>query len=333
MLATMAACAARADVGGSDDLQASIASERADVLAHDRSREPSAWARAEIRLAGGLTSLGSRGDESALREAAAALRSAMEVFTADSDPEAWMQVQGSLGYVLSQIGQRGDDQALRDAVAADRAWLPVYGPQPRATPLPRHINWLLAEIRLADALFELGQRGDDASLSEALKIYRAVADEDVQQTGLGASSTRGRLLLIEGERGDPRALHEAVRAFHAEIHDWPERSYHLAESLQLLGDALHALGKQGDAKARRDAVVAYNAALELVPRDRDPRLWGEFEYHLADALLDLGDHGDGASLTDAVAAYHSALEVLPPDQTDTARATAGLARATAALAH
>ena len=95
---------------------------------HTRDRDAGRWAADESALGSALTLLGARGDEQAPRDAAAALRSALEVNTRDRSPYDWASDQVRLGNALSLIGERGDRQALEEAVAAYRSALEVWTP-------------------------------------------------------------------------------------------------------------------------------------------------------------------------------------------------------------
>ncbi len=123
-----------------------------------------------------LQELGSRGDLAADRQAVAAIRSALEVWTREQDRNDWALAENNLGYAPPECSEpRGNDpNALNDAVAAETAAVEVET-RDRAPAL-----WAAAQVNLGRALAELGQRGDRQALAksvtafeQALEVYSA----------------------------------------------------------------------------------------------------------------------------------------------------------------
>ena len=90
-----------------------------------------------------------------------------------------------------------------------------------------------------------------------------------------------------------------------------------------MGTALAALAKQeGDRKRLKEAIVAYNVALEQYTRDRDALPWAVTQLSLCNALLKLGDQeGDVKHIKEAIAACNAALEEYVREEMSLGQAT------------
>ena len=89
----------------------------------------------------------------------------------------------------------------------------------------------------------------------------------------------------------------------------PERRAHLQRSL---GSALLTLGElESDAEYLKQAIAAYRAALQELPREHVPLDWAGTQNNLGNALGILGElESDAEHLEQAVAAYRAALQEL-----------------------
>ena len=154
---------------GDDELLSQVASDRAYLAQQSREQNPSGWARAQVRPSASLFATGMRGDDAALRDAVAAARSALEVWTRDSEPQEWSALQLNLGTLAGQVLagaiRRPGGTLSRRSVCRSR-FLPLPG-------VAGHYRVAIKQGELADALFLLGSRGDSGAQSDAIAAYRA----------------------------------------------------------------------------------------------------------------------------------------------------------------
>jgi tetratricopeptide (TPR) repeat protein len=129
----------------------------------------------QYNLANALSELGTRSDgeegRKLLAEAAAAYRSALEVYTKANLPQRRAMTQYNLGNALRELGTRSGGEEgrklLAEAVAACRSALEVY----TKADLPQ--DWAQTQIALGDALEALGNQ---LKGEEALKRKREVVE-------------------------------------------------------------------------------------------------------------------------------------------------------------
>ena len=123
---------------------------------------------------------------------------------------------------------------------------------------------------------------------------------------LPETETRGRVL----EKGLRDATEKLATLLKKPGAIGPERRAHLQLSL---GSALLTLGElESDAEYLKQAIAAYRAALQELPREHVPLDWAGTQNNLGNALGILGElESDAEHLEQAVAAYRAALQELP----------------------
>lgn len=172
-------------------------------------------------------------------------------------------------------------------------------------------------MQQAEALYERGRLFNEPQpLSEALTVYRALAlplvpRERAQSDWTTTQNNLGNVLSLLGERGDERALVDAIAAFKSalEVGTREAAPAAWARTQQNLGVALSILGERGAEQALRDAVSAYQSALEIRTRELNPEDWAQVQNNLGNVFQVLGERGDYQALQNAVVTYRSALEV------------------------
>ena len=114
-----------------------------------------------------------KGDNTALREAVAAYRVALEETIRERVPLEWALIQNNLGTALWTLGARESGTArLKDAVGAYRAALEERTRE--RVPL----NWAQTQNNLGTALWTLAEReSGTARLEEAVRAFRAALEE------------------------------------------------------------------------------------------------------------------------------------------------------------
>jgi len=265
-------------------------------------------------MAVSLTTLGARGDDTALAEAVTTYREALKERTRDRVPLSWAMTQNNLGNALATLGKRGDDTALAEAVTAYREALKEYTRD--RVPL----EWAATQNNLGAALATLGKRGDDTALAEAVTAYReALKERTRDRVPLSWAMTQnnlGNALRTLGARGDDTALAEAVTAYREALKERTRDRVPLSWAMTQnnLGNALWTLGARGDDTALADAVTAYREALKERTRDRLPLDWAMTQNNLGAALATLGKRGDDTALAEAVTAYREALKEYTRDR-------------------
>jgi tetratricopeptide (TPR) repeat protein len=253
------------------------------------------------------------GDNSALLEAIAIHRSALDLVPQEHAPLDWAAMQDGLGNALAVLGEREADSArLEQAVAAYHAALTER--TRRRVPL----DWATTQTHLGTALAMLGRReSGTARLKEAVAAYRAALKESSRtraprdwattQNNLGTALS----VLGERERGTAR-LKEAVAVYHAVLKEWTlERvPFDWALTQSSLGNTLRMIGeREGGASRLEEAVAAFHAALKVWTRERAPLDWAMTQNNLGGALVRLSERESGTErLTDAIAALRAALK-------------------------
>ena len=161
---------------------------------------------------------------------------------------------------------------------------------------------LLAKALLEIALDRAGPEDEpDAILGELANATRRLGERSTSPELL----IEAVALLQQHEKMVPRILLAK---------DWAATQYTLGVALQTLGD--RQSGK--DAIARlKEAVTAYQNALEVYTQDSAPMDWAATQYTLGIALETLGARQSGkegvAPLEEAISAYQNALEVWTKD--------------------
>ena len=305
----------------------------ADCVARIDPKFADVRASALVEQGNALQELGGKGEsaESAAsyRDAVAAFRSALEVYTRATLPQDWAATQNNLGIALSGQAARTSGQAgvnlLIQAVIAYRRALEVHT---RAT-LPQ--KWATTQSNLGAALSGQAGRASGQSavflLAQAVAAYRSVLEVRTRatlpqdwartQNNLGAAltdqagHTSGQAavdLLAQAVAAFRSALEVCTRATFPQ--DWAKIQNNLGVALR--DQAGRARG-QAAADLLAQAVAAYRSALEVNTRATLPQNWAKAQNNLGNALRDQAGRTTGQAALDllaqAVAAYRSALEV------------------------
>jgi hypothetical protein len=179
------------------------------LAAENLAREvmPQDWAAARIRLGKTLYRLDiATGDTEMLREALAALQSALQVYSRTETPQKWAEIMHDVAQVLQVYGdQLRNPDVLRRAIETCNQVLRIVNRQ--STPLA----WATARNTLGSALFLLDKHTDGvahleeagAALSEALEVFCAagakapaqVAARNLAHVRKLAEDRRGRQIV------------------------------------------------------------------------------------------------------------------------------------------
>jgi CheY-like chemotaxis protein len=166
----------------------------------------------------------------------------------------------------------------------------------------------------AEAAYELGRRHRTDLLRQAVRDWSAVLrrlSEGTPEWAL-AKVRHGDALATLGERGDERAVRDAIRAYEDALVVRTRQANPLewAATRNNQGLALLALGEWGDHQALEAALMAFADALEVSTRDAAPIEWAVAQCNRANALQILGrTRGDAVRLEQAVLAYEEALQI------------------------
>jgi tetratricopeptide (TPR) repeat protein len=190
--------------------------------------------------------------------------------------------------------------ALRDNPAADHQ--PVAAgfaaPDQQAS-----IRAVLGQIELVTAAY-----------AEAAEHFRAAAALEFEndQRRRGYAQAAANALYAQGmEKNDNEALRWAIRLYRQLIADTPrmERPDEWAALQDDLGNALLRLAaREKDAALFAETAGAFEAALQVRTKERDPKLWAATQWHLAMALFRQGLIESGTGLFEkSVTAYEAAL--------------------------
>jgi len=264
------------------------------------------WADAQNNLGATLSALGALGEQAAARDAIAAFRAALEVYTRESSPTKWALVQSNLAGALMVLGALGDERAARDAVAALRAALEVR------TRAASAADWAVAQNNLGIALGLLGAAGDRQARRDSIAAFRAALEVHAHAAPELRTSTQNGLAMAllsraEAER-DLSLVHEAIDLLRANLSLYTRgREMSWAQTQTTLGVALSMLGARGDGAAQRDAVAAFRAALEVYTLAETPYPWASTQFGLALTLSESARRGDRSHLQAALSAARSAL--------------------------
>ena len=267
---------------GDDERKAqleTVALRRSVLDVYTRSAFPEDWAQAKLNLAGALLTQGNRFSKWVERgpvftEAAAACRSALEVYTRDAWPLKWanaqLQLAGSLGG-LAVTASDGEKVSLRrEEVAARRLALSVYTREEFAQ------RWAMEQVNLGRALLNLANTVEEAE---------------------------GHALATEGFAAVRSALAVQTRA---ELpFEWAETQMDVAALL-----ATRAEKVSDPARGRelyRQAVAARELAAEVYTRAVRPRKWvANISQlgHLMGELAGLSEGDEALKLIDRRIAYY-----------------------------
>lgn len=171
----------------------------------------------------------------------------------------------------------------------------------------------------AEAAYDLGRRRRPDLLRQAVRDWSAVLrrlDEGTPEWAL-AKVRLGDALATMGERGDVRAVRDAIRAYEDALAVRTRASNPLewAATRNNQGLALLTLGEWGDHQALEASLVAFGDALEVSTRDAAPIEWAAAQCNRANAMQILGrSRGDASRLEQAVRGYDEALSVHTRDQ-------------------
>jgi tetratricopeptide (TPR) repeat protein len=263
--------------GHGDSLIGAIKSYDRALDAVSRAETPFAWAETQFHRADALLASGVNDNEpSRVEEAVGSYQLALEEWTHDAAPFEWARTQNNLGDALQRLAEMEDGvERLRPAAEAYRAALRAW--TRRTAP----DLFALAQGNLGDALAVMGARiGDEAMLREAICAYRAALSE------LRRDLAPQEWARMQNNLGNaPEALSEQA---------FCERKY--------------------DRDQLRQAVEAFQSALEGQTPEASPAEFAATNVNLGDALLALGE-GEAAEnpayghdlLSRAAAAYRAAL--------------------------
>ena len=303
-------------------------------------RRPEHRAALYVALGDALSALGTRKPGTdRLKQAAAAYRSALIVYTRQHTPLEWAKVQHSLGRALKDLAKRETGaERFEQAVAAHRAALEVF----TRDRLPE--QWGRSLNDLGVALVALGTlETGTARLKEAVSSYRTALKERTRERApLDWARTQNNLgvaLATIGEReSNAGRLEEAISAYRSALEersreqkplDWAMTQNNLANALV----RLYRL--QGGSERLDEGIVTYWAALEERTRNRVPLQWAQTQGNLGGALVDRGKRDNSTGdLNDAVGVFRAVLKEHIRDRLplDWAKAQIGLGASLRALA-
>lgn len=176
-----------------------------------------------------------------------------------------------------------------------------------------HEDQIETAEKLAARAEASGDRGDlmeQAVFLGAAAAAAAPVDADIQQTYLFGCA---RVLVRLGAgKPDVGALREAVHIYRRQLMPISSRAevpVDWSTVQRELGKALGHIGYEEDSVAElKEAVIAFEKALQVVRREAMPQRWASIQNELGDAYRTLADIGGGCE-REAQAAYDAALEV------------------------
>jgi uncharacterized caspase-like protein len=253
------------------------------------------------------------GDNQALVDAIAVLRSTLALAPRESQPDDWAVTHYVLGRALWKLGERQTSvKQLEEAVIAFETAL-LEQTRDRA---PQH--WAKNLHGLAGVLSELGRRDSDptrleqavVSLRLALEVFTR---ENTPFEWAGTQNNLGFTLNELGNReNSTERLEEAVAAFREALKEYPRERLPLdwASTQNNLGIALSRIGRREKDSARlEEAISAHREALKEQSRERVPLEWASTQHNLGTALGILAEReGNVERFKEAVLAFGEALK-------------------------
>jgi tetratricopeptide (TPR) repeat protein len=199
-------------------MEEAVAAFRAALEVFTRELSDALWVETQGDLAMALYQLGTRESEtgcsekaiaaSHVKEAIAAFRETLKVYSRESSPDMWATTQLVIGGALYDLNDVEADAAhLEEAVAA-------YGEAEKEVTREREpFTWARIQKSRGDTLFKLGeQRGGTTRLEEAVLAYReALKEYTHERAPRDWASTEISLcsaLLSIADRGQDQALAE-----------------------------------------------------------------------------------------------------------------------------
>lgn len=207
--------------------------------------------------------------------------------------------------------QFGEPAPLREAVRIYRDLALPLVPRSSAPAF-----WAATQNNLGQALWTLGQKGDDQALRDAITAFRMALEVHTRASAPAfwaqTQNNLGAALLTLDQKGDDQALREAITAFRMalEVHTRAAAPADWALTQNNLGIAFRILGERGDDQKLREAIAAFRAVLEVRTRASAPYDWAATQGDLGNALSVLGERGDNQAMREAVGAYRASLDVL-----------------------
>lgn len=209
-----------------------------------------------------------RGDDTALRDAVARYRAALDVYNREEAPIDWAIVQRNLGLCRQALAERDSDtEHLQVAIESFRHALGVISQDG----FPR--LWAAIQYRLGQALYRLDLKSDEGGdmIKEAMNAYQSAlhvftrAEAPLRWAEI-MNSLAQALQMLGGEARNPDALQKAVDACNAalEVRTREQMPLPWAATQNNLGSALFLLGRITRDPARLGAAAeAFQQAHDL----------------------------------------------------------------------
>ncbi len=304
--------------GSKESLETSLTYYHRALGELSRESDPVVWAAAQSNLGATLIILDHLDHHSAhFREAIAAFREALQVFTLQDHRRSYVLLQSSIGHAFGYLGAHevGTDD-LKQAVAAYRAAL--NGVTAKDNPLTwaqiqGELGWILrflGDMESTSSDYEDAITADRAALTIFLPNSHPLEWIDAQ-TALAQSLRELGLRMAK-----PDYLRQAVSADREILDRFPHAGTGVWVAAQIeLGNDLTTLAySESGAGGFEQAVAALRAALGKLPPDTPPEVWATAQAGLGNALAGLGDRTSNLDdLKQAVDAFNQALKVFTKD--------------------
>jgi tetratricopeptide (TPR) repeat protein len=280
------------------NIKAALASYRAALEGLPRGDD---WANITTDMGLFLVGIGRRAtDKQQIAEGVRELREALTWFTRERDPTKWAGISVDVGLGLQSQGD------LAGAITMFREVL--------ATSAPDSPVRVLAQTDLGTCLMNLG---DSAHIEEAVALFRAALEAIGRETPVSWAGTQANLglalLALGVTKGDKVRIEQAVDALSAANRELSGRAtIDWAVTKTYVGRALLALSDYEEAVPNtKEAVAAFQAALNKLPKSQMPVEFARLQSNLGVALERLGDlQASTVPLESAIAALHESREVL-----------------------
>ena len=244
-----------------------------------------------------------------IRQAIAALRKALMVFTCEAFPSEWAATQSNLGVALTERPDGNRIENLEEAVAAFREALTVYTREK----LP--LDWAKTQSNLGVAFTEIPGANREAYLRAAIEIYvnvlKVLPRKEFPLDWAAVQNNLGNALKNSFD-GDRKAnLRGAIAAYRAAMEEYT-REVSPREWAQLQNNFGAALTEYHDGDCAEDlqeAVSAFREALKVFNCETFPLGWATVQNNLGNALKKRPDGDRTSNLQEAVAAFREALTV------------------------